>query len=125
MRDLYNNIKGTIALGNAVHTATVTGESIDTQNAKSLAFLLVTGEIEGDGAFGASIQESADGTNWAAAPASEIQTDAPSALGEDEVYRLGYLGGKRYARIALTKASGTSIVAGAAAILSPLNKPVV
>lgn len=124
MRDLYSNILALPALAPAVQAAAATGASIDTSAAGALAFVVSTGAIAGDGAFGVTIQESADGTNWAAAPAASIQTNAPSVLEEDDTYRLGYIGHKRFARLSLTKASGTSIAAGAVAILDPLTKPV-
>ena len=42
---------------------------------------------------------------------------SPATLAAYSTYRLGYIGNKRYVRLALTKAGGTSIAAGAVAIL--------
>ena len=55
---------------------------------------------------------------------AEIQTNAPATLAAASTYRLGYLGYKRYVRLSLTKAGGTSIAAGAVAIRDPLTRPV-
>jgi hypothetical protein len=124
MRDLYSNINTLQAIAPAVQAATINGATIDTQNYTGAAFALNTGAIVGAGDFGASVEESDDGTTWAAAPVDHVQTDAPATLLAASTYRLGYVGWKRYIRLVLTKAGGTSLAAGAVAVLSPLNRPV-
>lgn len=126
MRDLYSNIAATLALAPAVQAAAATGATIDLQAARSVAFVVNTGAIVGDGDFGVTIQESDTTTSgdFADAAAAVIDTDAPATLEASTSYRLGYRGFKRYVRLSLTKAGGTSIAAGAVAVTEPLTRPV-
>lgn len=126
MRDLFNNIGTTLALAPAVQAAAVTGPAIDLLGVGRIAFAVTTGAIVGSGEYGLTLQESDDGsTGWANVAAGDVQTNAPATLDAASVYRLGYLGAKRFVRLSLTKAGGTSIAAGAVAVLgSTLDRPV-
>ncbi|KEP68529.1 hypothetical protein DL1_11425 [Thioclava dalianensis] len=126
MRDLYSNIAALPALTAAVQSAAATGSVIDLKNAKAVAFVLNTGAIVSSGDFGVTIQESDTTTlgDFADADAAHIQTDAPATLAANASYRLGYVGFKRYVRLSLSKAGGTSIAAGASAVTIPLDRPV-
>lgn len=125
MRDLYSNLSAALALAPAVQTAAATGPAIDLKGATGVAFMVNTGAIVGAGDFGVTLQESEDGsTGWANVAADEMQTDAPATLAASSAYRLGYIGFKRYVRLSLTTAGGTSIVAGAVAVTEPLDRPV-
>ena len=126
MRDLYSNIAATPALAPAVQAAAATGATIDLQAVRSVAFVVSTGAIVGSGDFGVTIQESDTTTSgdFADAAAAVIDTDAPATLEASTSYRLGYRGFKRYVRLSLTKAGGTSIAAGAVAVTEPLTRPV-
>lgn len=125
MRDLYSNISALNALAPAVQAAAIQGPAIDLLGAGRVAFVLSTGDIAGSGVFGATLQESDNGTSgWSNVAADEMDSNTPAALAASVVYRLGYRGYKRFVRLSLTKASGTSIAAGATAIISPYSKPV-
>ncbi|WP_172332220.1 hypothetical protein [Mangrovicoccus sp. HB161399] len=126
MRDLFNNIGTNLAMAPAVQTAAATGPAIDLQGAGRIAFAVSTGAIVGSGDFGVTLQDSDDGsTGWADVAAADLQTNAPATLEESGAYRLGYLGDKRFVRLSLTMAGGTSIAAGAVAVLgSTLDRPV-
>lgn len=126
MRDLFHNISTRVALAPAVQAAAASGEVIDLTGSSRIAFSVVTGAIAGDGDFGVKLQESDTTTSgdFADVAAGEFSTDAPATLEGASVYRLGYSGFKRYVRLALTKAGGTSIALGAVALLDPLDKPV-
>lgn len=127
MRDLYSNIKAAAAIAPAVQAATISGAAIDLLGANRAAFILNTGAIVGAGDFSAKLQESDTTTSgdFADVAADSVDSDAPATLEENSTYRLGYRGHKRYARIVLTKAGGTSIAAGAVAVLSDLrDRPV-
>lgn len=124
LRDFYSNVAAVLALAPAVQSASVDGATVDLVGARGVVFALNTGAIAGSGAFSAKVQESADGVSWADAPAVRVQSNAPATLAAASAYRLGYVGKLRYARLVLTKASGTSIAAGAVAIINPLDKPV-
>ena len=72
-----------------------------------------------------TLQESDTGTSgWSNVAADEMDSSAPAVLAASSVYRLGYRGYKRFVRLSLTRESGTSIAAGATAIISPYSKPV-
>lgn len=120
MRDLYSNIGAVLALSPAVKTAAGVGPAIDTNGFGSVAFAVNTGAIAGAGDFGVKVQESDTTTSgdFTDAPAGMVQSNAPATLAADSAYKLGYHGFKRYVRLALTTAGGTSIAAGAVAVLS-------
>jgi len=124
MRDYYSNISTAQALTPAVQSATVNGATVDLKDTTRAVFVLNTGAIVSSGDFSAKLQDSADGSAWADVDTDEVDTDAPATLEASSAYRLGYRGFKQYARIVLTKAGGTSIAAGAVAVLDPLDKPV-
>ncbi len=117
MRDLASNIGAVAALASAVQSAAVNGAAIDTLGFGSVAFILSTGAIVSDGDFGAKVQESDNGADFTDADAGFVDSTAPATLGATSVYKLGYRGHKRFVRLAITKAGGTSIAAGAIAIL--------
>lgn len=125
MRDIYSNIAAMLALAPTVQTAAAQGPAIDLKGAGRVAFVVNTGEIAGAGAFGVTLQESDIGSGgWANVAAEEMDSNAPAALAASSVYRLGYRGYKRFVRLSLTRASGTSIAAGAVAIIAPDSRPV-
>ncbi|MGR3639074.1 hypothetical protein [Alterinioella nitratireducens] len=122
MRDLTSNIRTVSAFAPAVQSASVNGSAIDLKDAGRVAFVLNTGAIVSAGAFSAKLQESDTTTSgdFADVAADLIDSDAPATLEATSTYKLGYRGFKRYVRIVLTKAGGTSIAAGAVAVLSDL-----
>lgn len=125
MRDLYSNLNAELALAPAVQAAATTGPAIDLQSAIGVTFIVTTGAIAGSGDFGLVIQESdtTEPGDFTAAPAALVDSDAPATLAANAAYRLGYVGFKRYVRLSLTKAGGTSVAAGAVAVLKPLDRP--
>lgn len=124
MRDLYSNITAMPALAPAVQSAAGNGAAIDTLGAGRLAFVVNTGAVTSAGDFGVKLQESDTGTSgWTDVAADQVDSTAPATLAADSAYRLGYRGWKRYVRLALTKAGGTSIAAGAVAVIVPQTRP--
>lgn len=125
MRDITQNIGTVLALAPAVQTATVNGATIDTNGFESAAIVINTGAIAGAGNFTAKLQDSADGTNFADVAASALVGTLPGVLAASSTYKQGYLAGNRYIRVVLTLNSGTSIAAGAVAVLgNPKVAPV-
>lgn len=113
-KDLFSNFGQTVAVVPAVLTATNTSAGIDLAGFESAAVLINTGAIAGSGVFNVTLEESdASGSGFAAVAASKIQGTLPTPLAASTVYKIGYLGAKRYIRTVMTLASGTSIVAGA------------
>lgn len=126
MRDLSHNISAVQALAPAVQSAAIDGPAIDLLGFESVAFVINTGAIVSSGDFGVKIGESDDGSTFTDASASVIDSTAPATLAAASAYKLGYRGFKRYVRLSLTKAGGTSIAAGAVAVKARANKrPVV
>ncbi|WP_042246308.1 hypothetical protein [Paracoccus sp. PAMC 22219] len=126
MRDLYANLATVPALAPAVQTAAAQGAAVDLNAKGGVAFVVNTGAIAGAGDFGVTLQESDTGTSgWTVVAAGQIDSNAPATLAADSAYRLGYRGWKRYVRLSLTRAGGTSIAAGATAIFVPLTRPAV
>lgn len=124
MRDLFHNIAAVPALVPAVQSAAASGLAIDLKGANRVAIVVNTGAIVSSGDFGVKLQESDTTTSgdFTDVAAAQMDTDAPATLGANASYRLGYRGFKRYVRVALTKAGGTSIAAGAVAVLSDLSE---
>jgi hypothetical protein len=118
MRDLASNLKVLPALSPAVQAATVNGVAIDMLGFGSAAFVLSTGAIVGAGAFAATLQESdVSGSGYTdVAAVDQVGSFAATAVADTSA-KVSYIGHKRYARLVLTKASGTSIAASAVAIL--------
>ena len=113
-KDIYSNFGVTVSVVPAVLTATATGTGVDLAGFESAAVVINTGAIAGSGVFNVTLEESdASGSGYTAVAASKIQGTLPTPLAASTVYKLGYLGDKRYIRPVLTLASGTSIVAGA------------
>ena len=127
MRDIYHNLGVVLALAPAVQSASIDGIAVDTKGFGSVAFSLNTGAIASAGDFSAKVQHSdtTTGGDFVDAPAGTFFSNAPATLEASSAYKLGYIGDKRYVRIVLTKAGGTSIAAGASAVLGNAhNKPV-
>ena len=127
MKDLYSNLGVVPALAPAVQASATTGPAIDLRGFGGVVFALDTGAIVGAGDFGVVLQHSDTTTGGAFVdvPAALVTSNAPATLTAAGAFKLGYRGGKRYVRLSLTKAGGTSIAAGAVAILGqPAVAPV-
>jgi len=119
MRDLASNIAVVTALSPAVQAATVNGVAVDTKGYGSVAFVLNTGAIASAGDFGAKLQESdVSGSGYTDVAAGDVVGSFDATAVADATEKVSYIGFKRYVRIVLTKAGGTSIAAGAIAILA-------
>ena len=83
-----------------------------------------TGAIAGDGVYVMSIQESDTTTDgdFTDVADTDLVGSLPDALDASTVYKVGYIGHKRYLRGVITKSSGTSIAAGAVIVLSNAHK---
>lgn len=125
LKDLHSLVKTVPAIAPAVKTVAGDGITIDTKGFASLIFSINTGAVAGDGDFGIVVQESDNGSAWSAVDADDLLGAVPDTLAANSAYRVGVTSGKRYYRVNLTKEGGTSIAAGAVAILShPAVSPV-
>ncbi|MDX0622448.1 hypothetical protein GHK50_29865 [Sinorhizobium medicae] len=119
MRDIVHNIKTLQAIVPAVLAASANGAAIDLKGVGSVAFIINSGAIAGAGDFTVKLQESDTTTDadFADVPASLLLGALPASLAADSVAKIGYRGFKRYVRLAVTKNGGTSIAAGAVAVM--------
>lgn len=127
MRDLASNIGVVLALSPAVQTATIKGTAVDRRGYDSAALVINTGAIVASGNFTAKLQESDTTTDgdFTDVVAGDLIGDLPAVLTPDSSFKQGYIGTKRYIRVVLTLNSGTSIAAGAVAVLgNPALAPV-
>lgn len=114
-RDLHNDVSPAVALNTtAISSNTTTnGSIIDTQDAESLEFLILSGTLT-DGTYTPSLTEGdesnlSDGATVAADDMIGTVADATFAATDDNVVKkLGYKGGKRYVRLNITSAGASS-----------------
>lgn len=125
MKDTYHDNKAVQALAPAVVNAATTGAAIALAGFDSALFVINTGAIVGSGDFAVKLQESdttTEGDFSDVAAADQLGT-LPATLAANTAYRVGYIGSKRkkYVRLAVTKAGGTSIALSAVTILGHPN----
>lgn len=124
MKDLKNKIDVKLALIPVVHIATKADSAIiDLQGSNSATLIINTGAIAGAGDYTVSLRhgDAGDLTGDAVAASTDLLGSLPASLADSTFYTVGYIGGKRYLRVVITKNSGTSIVAGAVIIKGNLN----
>jgi hypothetical protein len=127
MRDIANNIGVDQTLAPVDYTATTKGTTVDLQGFNSAAVVVNTGAITSAGLYVVSVQDSDTTTDgdFANVAATDLVGALPASLAATSVYKVGYVGGKRYIRAVITKTSGTSIVAGAIVVKGDAaDKPV-
>ena len=124
---LYNDVLARPALPLALRTnGTVAGSTVDKQDPAggadgfTAALLVVLAGTITDGTHTVTVQDSDDGSAWAAAAAEHIQ-GGPVALtsaNSNAVAELGYSGPKRYIRArVVTSGATTGGTVGAVAVL--------
>ncbi|MCJ8053885.1 hypothetical protein GB928_018675 [Shinella curvata] len=117
-KGLYHNLKAIPAINSASQAAAADGIEIDRKGSQGLMFIINTGAISGAGDFGVKVQESnSSGTGYTDADADDVISGVPATLGATAAYQVEYIGKKRFVRLALTKSGGTSIQAGAIALI--------
>lgn len=124
---LFSNIGVALALSPAVQAAAVNGLAVDLAGFGTAVAVINTGAIAGAGDFGVKLQHSDTSTSgdFVDVPASDVQGSVPATLTADSSFKLGYIGKKRFIRVAMSKAGGTSIAAGAVVIKGqPRTAPV-
>lgn len=122
MKDLYNNLEVVSVLDPIVVSATATYTDIDLQGFNSALILVSLGLDAGTG-LGAShklvftLQDSDDGTTYADVETADMVdltvasgvVITVDAVGEDNsVYKLGYVGGRRYLQLVCTETGTVS-----------------
>lgn len=118
MRDIFNSFGAALVVAPAVFAGNNTSAAIDSADFGSIALIVSCGAIVGAGAFSIKLQESDNtaGGTFTDVAETDLQGDLPVALAENAVFKIGYLGNRRYVRTVLTRASGTSIAVSVVAI---------
>jgi hypothetical protein len=127
MIDTFTDNKVVASLVPAVQAATLKGSTVDTQGFGSALMVVNTGAIASAGDYSIAMQHSDTTTDgdFANVTAADLRGSLPTTLADSVTYRQGYCGKKRYLRAVITKASGTSIAAGAVFVLGhPALAPV-
>lgn len=127
MKDTFHNNSVVASLVPAVQAATAKGSTVDTKGYASALMVVNTGAIASSGDYAIAMQHSDTTTDadFANVTAADLLGSIPATLEDSKVYRQGYIGKKRYVRAVITKASGTSIAAGAVFVLgNPAIAPV-
>jgi hypothetical protein len=117
-KGLYHNLAAKPALASASQAAATDGIEIDRKGSQGLMFILNTGAVTGAGDFGVKVQESdVSGSGYTDAAADDVISGVPATLVAASAYQMEYIGKKRFVRLSLTKAGGTSIQMGAIALI--------
>lgn len=113
MRDLYNQVAVRHTLAPATVTAGVTGAAVDRRGFESVDHTVILGAsgdtLSGSVSITLRLEHSHDGITWEAATDADALGPTIGASGifatiddpaeDDAVYRVGYVGGRRYTRI--------------------------
>lgn len=128
MRDSYNDVGFSPSFAPAARTATANGTGVDLLGFSGAVAVIHVGAWT-DGTHTFDVQDSDDNSTFVTVAAGFLLGTKPvvsSAPTASKVYKVGYLGAKRYLRVAVTVASATSgAVYGAAVMLAhAATKPV-
>jgi len=107
--DLYNNLSVAQSLAPAARTADENGAGVDLQGFHGAMVVVHTGAIT-DGTHTIEVQESDDDSTYTAVADADLQGSEP-AIGvadDNKIYKIGYMGTKRYIRAVVTVAGATT-----------------
>lgn len=129
----YNNLLVKRSLAPAARTASADGTTVDRAEDDAMfqdALVVIDAGVVADGTHTFEVQESDDDASWSAVAAVDLQGAEPAvtSANDDTIYEIGYLGAKRYVRVAVAVTGGpvTGGVYSAAVVLSnPRRAPVV
>lgn len=117
MKDTYHSHSVATAIVPAVKSAAEEGPAVDLKGCDGALIVFNTGAIAGAGDFSFKLQESdtTTGGDFTDVAAADRIGTVPATLEASSTYRVAYIGSKRkrYIRVAITKAGGTSIAASA------------
>lgn len=135
MRDLHNNIhiKRAISPQEMADTTPIVSQIIDGQGFDGLEFLIATGALpDADATFVVLVEHGDDSglSDNAAVPDTMLlgtEAEAGFAFGDDDkVFKIGYVGDKRYTRLTITPAdlaAGAELVGVLAVLGFPRHAP--
>lgn len=118
---VYNHVRAKATLAVAARTTAANGTAVDralsgasgTNEWHQSATLLVHAGTITDGTHAIKLQVSDNGTDWADAPAADLQGSLPTigTSDDDKLYEVGYIGHARYLRAVATP-SGSPATGG-------------
>ncbi|MER9170919.1 hypothetical protein NKI12_26910 [Mesorhizobium australicum] len=128
MRDSYSDVGFTQSLAPAARNTSANGTGVDVNGYSGAVFVIGIGAWT-DGTHTFDMQESDDNSTFTSVAAGQLQGTEPvvsSAPTASKVYKVGYLGTRRYLRVAVTVAGATTgAVYGASIMLGhAATKPV-
>lgn len=115
MKDLYNKIEVVSVLDPITVSATATYTDIDLQGFNSAVILIhmgVDAALDGSNYWTFTLQDSADGTTYANVETADmldltvtsgVVLTVDSTSEDNTVYKIGYVGGKRYLQLVATE----------------------
>jgi hypothetical protein len=109
--DIANDVSVVQSLLPASRTTTVNGTGADLKDYSAAVVIIDTGTTGGTTpSFTFQVEESDDNSSYAAVANADLIGSEPVITGANDnaVYELGYLGSKRYVRVAISAASGTT-----------------
>lgn len=109
-RDLTGRLSPALSLAPAARTTSANGSGVDLQGYESASALFVAGTIT-DGTHTPKLQESDDNSTFSDVEAGDLIgsfSAVTSSSGGDSVQEVGYLGSKRYIRVAVTVSGSPS-----------------
>jgi hypothetical protein len=103
-RDMKSNVGASVSIAPGLRTTSVNGTGVDVRDYDAATFLISTGACT-DGAFAIEIQDSDDDSTYAAVADDYLVGTEPTINSDDDntVYRVGYVGSKRYVRAVATE----------------------
>ncbi|MGH6719902.1 MAG: hypothetical protein ACREER_11335 [Alphaproteobacteria bacterium] len=118
MRDIKNNLNVVQSLVPAARTATANGVGADLRGYDGAMAVVDIGAVSGTTpSFTFALEESADDSAYAAVATTDLQGAFSAVTSSNQAQRVGYVGAKRYVRVAITAVSGTSPAANCAATI--------
>lgn len=109
MRDMKSNQDVVQSLAPASQTAAVNGTGVDLRGYDAAMVTINAGAAGGTSpSFTFEVQESDDNSAFTAVADADLQGTEPVITAAQAAVRIGYIGNKRYIRVAITAASGTS-----------------
>lgn len=116
--DSYNNIFGTLGTFPQSYTATTPGVVVDMLGYESLTFFVITGTVT-DGLWGGDMEDSdLPGSGFVDVVDPFVVGFLPvfGASDDNSVFRVGYVGNKRYVRLNITLGTTGTAVFGVLAV---------
>ena len=132
MKDLFHSLHPVTAIApvSVADNTPLVSAVIDRQGFDSVSFVILTGSLaDADATFAALLEESSNGTDFAAVAAADLLGTAALAgftfADDNETRKLGYAGAKRYLRLTVTPSANASaaLIAAVALLGHPAVAP--